>query len=486
MRKDSLSKNFIYQLIYQIIILVIPLILSPYLTRTLGKTALGTYTFVNSIAYYFVVIANLGISRHGQRIISTNSNDDKSLRRVFWSLFFLHILISLFVTLIYIVYINFFVTEDKIIYIIHICYVVSALFDITWLFYGLENFKSVVIKNAIIKILVCLLIFLFVHNPKDLWIYTLITTLGILIGQTVMIPQAIKLIKPIRFEWVDVSQHIKPLLIFSISVIASTLYTVFDKTLLGILAAKEDVAFYEYSNSIISVPKAIVGVIGTVMYPRACKMVINNDLLGQRRYIKYSFFFTSLIGIGSIFGLAGIAKSFAIIYFGKSFEICGVVMIFLSPLVYIIGMGDIIRTQYMIPNRMDIQYNFSIILNAIVNVLFSILLIPKIGIYGAIVGTILAEICGLSYQTYICRSFINFRDMFEPAIPFSIIGVLMFMVIKILTYIIPDSILGVFIQVSIGGLTYVIFTLLYSKIFNREIWLMLKEKTMAFVSRIKN
>ena len=76
--------------------------------------------------------------------------------------------------------------------------------------------------------------------------------------------------------------------------------------------------------------------------------------------------------------------------------------------------------------------------------------------------------------------------MFEPAIPFSIIGVLMFMVIKILTYIIPDSILGVFIQVSIGGLTYVIFTLLYSKIFNREIWLMLKEKTMAFVSRIKN
>ena len=124
MRKDSLSKNFIFQLIYQIIILVIPLILSPYLTRTLGKTALGTYTFVNSIAYYFVVIANLGISRHGQRIISTNSNDDKSLRRVFWSLFFLHILISLFVTLIYIVYINFFVTEDKIIYIIHICYVV--------------------------------------------------------------------------------------------------------------------------------------------------------------------------------------------------------------------------------------------------------------------------------------------------------------------------------------------------------------------------
>lgn len=113
MRKDSLSKNFIFQLIYQIIILVIPLILSPYLTRTLGKTALGTYTFVNSIAYYFVVIANLGISRHGQRIISTNSNDDKSLRRVFWSLFFLHILISLFVTLIYIVYINFLLLKIK-------------------------------------------------------------------------------------------------------------------------------------------------------------------------------------------------------------------------------------------------------------------------------------------------------------------------------------------------------------------------------------
>lgn len=486
MKKDSLSKNFAFQLLYQVIILVIPLILSPYLTRTLGETALGTYTYINSIAYYFVVLANLGISRHGQRIISTNSNDDQSLRKVFWSLFFVHILISLFITLIYVGYVVFLAKDDHVIYIIEICYVLSALFDITWLFYGLENFKSVVIKNAVIKIIVCFLTFTLVHEPEDLGVYTLITASGILFGQIVMIPQAIKIVKPIKIEYIDIRQHIKPLFVFSIAVIASTLYTVFDKTLLGILSTKENVAFYEYSNSIISVPRTIVSVIGTVMYPRACKMVVNNDILGQKKYIKYSFFFTALIGVGTIFGLAAIANQFAIFYFGKSFAICGEVMIFLSPLVYIVGIGDIIRTQYMIPNGMDLQFNFSIIFNAIVNVLVSTFLIPKIGIYGAIAGTLLAEICGLCYQMLICKSFIDFKDMLESTIPFLIIGLLMYIVIKTISNILPNNILGVIIQICVGGLTYVIFTLFYSKIFNREIWLMLKEKTMAFVSRLKN
>ena len=75
MQKQSLSKNLIFQFLYQGLILVIPLIISPYLTRVLHETALGVYSYTNSIAYYFVLLAMLGISRHGQRIISKYSSD---------------------------------------------------------------------------------------------------------------------------------------------------------------------------------------------------------------------------------------------------------------------------------------------------------------------------------------------------------------------------------------------------------------------------
>ena len=148
MKKQSLSKNMIFQFLYQGLILVIPLILSPYLTRTLQETAIGVYSYTYSIAYYFVIAAMLGISRHGQRIISQNSNDKILVRRSFWSLFTVHAIISIVVLFLYFILVTLFTNEDRAIYIIQGFYVASALFDITWLFYGLENFKSVVITSC--------------------------------------------------------------------------------------------------------------------------------------------------------------------------------------------------------------------------------------------------------------------------------------------------------------------------------------------------
>lgn len=80
----------------------------------------------------------------------------------------------------------------------------SAIFDITWLFYGLENFKSVVIKNALIKIFECICVFIFVKQPNDLGIYAFINATSILIGQAIMIPQAVKAVRPIKFTKEDV------------------------------------------------------------------------------------------------------------------------------------------------------------------------------------------------------------------------------------------------------------------------------------------
>ena len=141
-RKQSISKNFFFQYVYQVLILVIPLVLAPYLSRTLRETALGIFSYANSIASYFIVMARLGIARHGQRVISENANDDIKLRKSFWSLFTVHVIISVISLLAYIVAVSFFAKSDKTVFLIESIYVASAIFDITWLFYGLENFNN--------------------------------------------------------------------------------------------------------------------------------------------------------------------------------------------------------------------------------------------------------------------------------------------------------------------------------------------------------
>ena len=61
---------------------------------------------------------------------------------------------------------SFFIKDNKTVFTIEVLYVASAIFDITWLFYGLENFKSVVIKNALIKIFECICVFIFVETAE--------------------------------------------------------------------------------------------------------------------------------------------------------------------------------------------------------------------------------------------------------------------------------------------------------------------------------
>ena len=460
-KAQSVKKNFIFQIAYQVVILVIPLIIAPYLTRTLGGEALGVYSYTYSIANYFVLFAMLGISRHGQRIIAARREDKQALGKAFWSLYLVHAAFSVVAILAFVVFTAVFGGDYKTVYFIQTLFVASALFDVTWLFYGLENFKSVVIRNFIIKIAECILIFTLVKETSDLWVYALIMTGSLCLGQLVMLPQAIGFVRPTKFAWADVREHFKPLFVLFIAVVAATLYTVFDKTLLGIMSTKENVAFYEYSDKIISVPKTVISVICTVMFPRVCAAVARGDDKSVRKYVNYSLQFTCFLGLGAIFGLLGIANLFAVLYYGESFAVCGDVIIALSPNIFIIELGNIVRTQYMVPNKMDMHLSVSYIINAVLNLVLSIALIPILGIYGAVIGTLAAEICGLIFQMILCRKFLPVKDVIITMIPYALFGAVMFGLIYVIRLYFNATWWDLLLQVAVGGLTYCALSAVY-------------------------
>jgi O-antigen/teichoic acid export membrane protein len=271
-------------------LLVLPLITSPIVTRALGDTALGNYTYINSIAYYFLIFCNLGIAKYGQRLIASSRDDELALRKSFWSLFYVHLFFSLLSVGCYTFFIIFFVKENTIIYWLNVLYILSAMFDITWLFYGLENFKSVALKNLSIRVFCFILILIFVKTENDLGIYTGIQLGSLLLGNLVLLPFVFKNIKPISVSLKECKTHIGPMMILFISVLAVTLYSVFDKTLLGLMTNKENVAYYEYANKIIDIPKSFIVVIGTVLFPVACHAAKVSDYEKQRKEGKEPVF----------------------------------------------------------------------------------------------------------------------------------------------------------------------------------------------------
>lgn len=101
MERDNAKANFIFQMLYQIVTLAIPLIIAPHLTRTLGDSSLGIYTYTYSIVYCFMSIARLGIDKYGQRMIASVRDNELKLRLTFWSLYVVHIFFTLVALILY-------------------------------------------------------------------------------------------------------------------------------------------------------------------------------------------------------------------------------------------------------------------------------------------------------------------------------------------------------------------------------------------------
>ena len=57
--KNSLKKNFLYNLTFQILVLIIPLVTTPYVSRVLESDGIGTYSYILSLVTYFVIFGSI-------------------------------------------------------------------------------------------------------------------------------------------------------------------------------------------------------------------------------------------------------------------------------------------------------------------------------------------------------------------------------------------------------------------------------------------
>lgn len=462
--KKKLGVNLGFQTFYQILITVLPLITAPYLSRILGAESLGIFSYTNSVASYFTLFAFLGTLSYGTRAIASNQSDKKIRSVTFWEIYLLQVFSSAVCIAAYFIYIILFCNDNQLISIIQGIALIGTLTDISWLYFGMEDFRLTVTVNGIVKVISVTCILLFVKEKQDLWIYTLIMVSSIVISNILLwIPmhKVVDLCEIKNIKIMTITKHIKPNIVLFIPLLAMSVYHVMDKTMLGSISTFEQSGFYYNSDRVVSTPVGIINGFCTVMLPRITAFRNENETSKANEY-----FFLSIKGIGMItsamaFGLAAIANEFIPIFYGPGYDTCILLMIFLSPILIIKGYCYIARMLYLVPAKRENVYIGSVIAGAITNLIANCILIPRYGAFGAVIGTLISEFISCVWQYLFMLKYINYLRPLLSSLVYMVFGIAMYVIVKFSMRFLSNGLLGLFEEILIGVIIYFTLCIVY-------------------------
>ena len=459
----SLKKNYAYNMIYQVMQMILPLITAPYVSRILGTEGVGSFSFTRSVAYYFLLLGMLGINNHGNRSISRVREDKEKTDRTFFELYSVQLCISVIFLAAYILAFIVFNHNDKLLYVAQLPYVLSACFDINWLFFGLEEFKITVTRKVVIKLFTTVGVFMLVKKPDDVILYAWIMNIGYFVGQCYL---WIGIRKYVSFCRTDIKEsfkkHIKPLLVLFIPILATSIYRVMDKVMIGSFRSYSDVGLYENADKIVMVCLGVITAWGNVMLPRISNLVAKNNIEQCRIYLKKSMQFINCITMAMSFGICAVANRFVIIFYGNEFAGSGIILSGLSFTLVFIGWSNTFRNQVLIPLENDKYYVEAIVAGAVINLIINASLIPLLGSLGAMIGTMTAELTVAVCQIVPMRKIVDIKTYLIDSVPFLIMGILMFFVTELLEYLLPvPSIINLLIPIACGAFVYGLLCFLF-------------------------
>lgn len=466
----SIKKNLAYSTFYQILTMIIPLITAPYVSRVIGVEGIGTYSYITSIQTYFSLFAALGTATYGTREIARNRNDKHKTSILFWEIELLTVFTSLICLFAWCMFIGFSNTY-KVFYTILTLNLFNTMFDITWLYNGLEKFKYTVIRNSFFKILGIILLFVCIKSSNDLLLYIIINCVTGLLGTLSMWLYLPKFVNKVSIKELNVFKHFKTTLVYFVPTIATSIYTVLDKTLLGVLVNdNKENGYYEQATKIINMTKSITfSSLNSVLTARMSYLFAEKKQEEIHSRINTSINYILFMGLGIMFGIISIADDFVPIFFGQGYDKVILLLKLLSPLPLIIGISNCLGSHYYTPAGLKSKSSKFIIIGAVVNFTLNIVFIPKLLSTGAIIATLVAELIITLLYLRFCNGYLKINNLLKFSWKKLAGALIMWLSIEFIPQIFVNSLVMVVFKILFGICIYVSILILLKDDFTVDI-----------------
>ncbi len=458
--RRSLKLNFIYNFISQILTLIIPLITTPYVWNVLGRDGNGQYSYSLSIITYFIFFANLGFDLYGQKQIAACREDKEKKSAIFWELFILKLIttaIAMGVLLGVLFGVGFGGKYDKLILILSI-QIVAVPFDIQYFFRGDEDFLSIALRTILMKVAGMICIFVFVKNDTQVWLYSLCLSLSIIASNLIMWPSAVFRLGRVPLKQLSLLRHLKPAILVFLPTLAVVVFSVFDKTMIGLLAQNPDAenGYYEKAYQINSVALLLVTIISLVMMSRNAYDYSEGHYDKVQEHLYSASRYVWMMGLPLIVGFAVLSHNLCAWFFRTEYEGIPILLIIMSVRFIASGFTEILSNQLFIAIGKNHYPLIATGCAAVINVTLNYFLIPRYGAVGAAIATAVCEVANTAVHFVIAvrKKYISFFKVMASSWRYIISAGIMFVPIFFMQRAMGET-LWTFLLITItGGVVY--------------------------------
>lgn len=455
MNKKSIKKNYIYNLAYQILILIVPLITTPYISRVLGAERVGDVSYVESIVAYFVLFGTPGVAILGQREISYAQDDVEKRTKVFWDIKTLEMITSFTALICYCIFSSF--QNNKALYFAMAFTVLATVVDVSWFFQGMEEFGKIILRNFIIKLANVIYILTFIKGEEDTLKYVLGLTIFSFLANASLWGYLPKYVNKPKLNQLQPFKYLYAAILLFLPTIATRVYTVLDKTMIGVIT-KESAqnGYYELAMRASKLVLSVVTAIGTVMIPRIGYHFNKGekDVIEDLMYKSYRA--VMLISVPLCLGLVFTADNFVPWFFGAGYDEVALLLKILAWLIIAIGLSTITGTQYMVPTKRQNWLTISVCIGAVVNFSLNIVMISLFKSEGAAIASIIAESAVTASQFIMVRKEISFITVMKNSAKYIVSGIVMSFALVLEGSVLSASIINTILMVLTGIVVYVV------------------------------
>ncbi|MBQ9485333.1 MAG: flippase [Clostridia bacterium] len=453
----SIKQNYIYSLLYKIIAVIVPVLITPYLARVLEPDGNGVISYVSSIASYFIILANVGIEGYGQRTVAIHRDDDSFLRKFVIEIFLLKIFLTVISAAAFLIIFTVILGAHRELYLVFSLSVAFVMFDFSWLFQGLENFRILAITHTLSRVVYVVLVFVLVKTKGDLTVAALLWVGMTVANYFLSFPFVLKFFKGAKINGLNPFMHLKESVIYFVPIVAIQIYAIFDKTMIGIITRSDfENGYYEEADKIVKLLLTAVTTLNIIMRSRVSYCYARQQFDEIKNHIKRTANIAYALSFPMAIGLIAVAKPFVDLYLGAGYEKCVTLLYVLAPIIPIIATSNLLGSHYYTPFNKQRTSNKFLITGAAVNFCANILLITFWQSVGAAVGSVIAESVVAVLYVVNANGFFKFRKLVLIAWKYIYAAAAMFIVVFPLTEILPTNIPCLFAEVAAGVISYAI------------------------------